>query len=246
VIRTAVLCPHPPLLLRELGGEQDPAVDLRKAALAAVSEAVARASHVVVVGGHDTGGPWDASTPVDVRRLGTTGPPPSRPGLPLSLGVGMRLLDEVGWSGPTDLLAVPWDAHRAAVEEVTRGLADRPDGTVLLVMGDGSTRRGDKAPGYLDERSFPFDDDVAAALSTGDAQALADLDADLAADLMVLGATVLRVLGGLAVAQGSQPAATLSYRDDPFGVSWFVATWQLDTPACGWSRVEVVRPPGSE
>ena len=229
MIRTAVLCPHPPLLLRELGGGQDPAVDLRKAALAAVSEAVAGASHVVVVGGHDAGGHWDPSTSVDVRRFGTTDPPPSRPGLPLSLGVGMRLLDEAGWSGPTDLLAVPWDAGRGAVEEVARGLADRPDGAVLLALGDGSTRRGDKAPGYLDDRAFPFDDDVAAALSTGDAQALAGLDADLAAELMVLGATVLRVLGGLAVAQGSQPIGSLSYRDDPFGVSWFVATWQLTT-----------------
>ena len=229
MIRTAVLCPHPPLLFRELGGGQDPAVDLRKAALTAVSEAVAGASHVVVVGGHDVGGPWDPSTPVDVRRFGTTDPSPSRPGLPLSLGVGTRLLDEAGWSGPTDLLAVPWDADPATVEEAARDRAARPDGTVLLALGDGSTRRGDKAPGNLDDRSFPFDDDIAAALSTGDARALASLDADLAADLMVLGATVLRVLGGLAVAQGSQPTASLSYRDDPFGVSWFVATWQLDT-----------------
>ena len=117
----------------------------------------------------------------------------------------------------------------ATVEEVARDLAARPDGTVLLVLGDGSTRRGDKAPGYLDDRAFPFDDAIAAALPTGDAAALAALDADLAADLMVLGATVLRVLGGVALAQGSQPTASLSYRDDPFGVSWFVATWQLDT-----------------
>ena len=229
MIRTAVLCPHPPLLFRELGGGQDPVVDLRKAALAAVSEAVAGASHVVVVGGHDAGGPWDPSTPVDVRRFGTTDPPPSRPGLPLSLGVGVRLLDEAGWSGPTDLLAVPWDADRATVAEVARDLAARPDGTVLLALGEGSARRGDQAPGYLDDRAFPFDDDVAAALSTGDAQALADLDAGLAADLMVLGATALRVLGALAVVQGSQPAASLSYRDDPYGVSWFVATWRLTT-----------------
>ena len=228
MIRTAVLCPHPPLLFRELGGEQDPAVDLRKAALAAVSEAVAGASHVVVVGGHDVGGAWDPSTPVDVRRFGTTESPASRPGLPLSLGVGRRLLDEAGWSGPTELLAVPWDADRSTVEEVARYLAARPDGTVLLALGDGSTRRGDKAPGYLDERAFPFDDAVAVALATGDAQALHDLDAELAAELMVHGATALRVLGGVAMASGSHPSASLSYRDDPFGVSWFVATWQLE------------------
>jgi hypothetical protein len=233
VIRTAVLCPHPPLLFRELAGAQDPVVDLRKAALAAVSEAVADASHVVVVGGHDVGGAWDPSTPDDVRRFGTTDPAPPRPGLPLSLGVGRRLLHEVGWSGPTDLLAVPWDADRETVEGVARDLAARPGGTVLLALGEGSTRRGDKAPGFLDDRAFPFDDAVAVALATGDAQALHDLDADLAAELMVLGATVLRVLGGVALAQGSRPAASLGYRDDPHGVSWFVATWQLEVRPAG-------------
>jgi hypothetical protein len=44
---------------------------------------------------------------------------------------------------------------------------------------------------------------------------------------MVLGSAVLRLLGGVALAQRSTPRARLSYRDDPFGVSWFVATWQL-------------------
>ena len=141
----------------------------------------------------------------------------------------MRLLHDVGWSGPTELVAVPWEADRATVEVVARDLAARPDGTVLLLLGDGSTRRGEKAPGYLDERAFTFDDGVALALSTGDAPALHDLDTGLAADLMVLGASVLRVLGGVALTQQAEPTAFLSYRGDPYGVSWFVATWQLDT-----------------
>jgi hypothetical protein len=227
VIRAAVLCPHPPLLFRELGGTQDPAADLRRAARAAVSDAVAGASHVVVVGGHDTAGTWDPATPEDVRRFGTTGEPAARPGLPLSLGVGARLLAEAGWPGPTELVAVPWQADGPALDEVARDLAGRPDGTVLLVLGDGSTRRGDTAPGYLDERAFPFDDAVAKALADGDAAALHDLDPGLADELMVLGSAVLRLLGGVALAQRSTPRARLSYRDDPFGVSWFVATWQL-------------------
>jgi hypothetical protein len=44
---------------------------------------------------------------------------------------------------------------------------------------------------------------------------------------MVLGSTVLRVLGAVAVRQDQVPQASLSHRDDPYGVSWFVATWQL-------------------
>ena len=230
MIRAAVLCPHPPLLFRELGGAEDPAVDLRKAAVAAVAETLAGATGVVVVGGHDAAGTWDPATPADVRRFGTTGGAVARPGLPLSLGVGARLLEEAGWQGPTELVAVPWHADGPTVEDVVRDLAGRPDGTVLLVLGDGSTRRGDKAPGYLDERAFPFDDAVATALADGDAAALHELDAGLAEELMVLGSAGLRVLGGVALAQGSTPRAALSYRDDPYGVSWFVATWDL-TPA---------------
>ena len=130
----------------------------------------------------------------------------------------------------TELVAVPWHADGPTFQAVVRDLAGRPDGTVLLVLGDGSTRRSDKAPGYLDERAFPFDDAVATALADGDAAALHELDAGLAEELMVLGSAGLRVLGGVALAQGSTPRAALSYRDDPYGVSWFVATWDL-TPA---------------
>jgi len=224
VIDAAVLCPHPPLLLRELGGAQDPAAELRHDAVLAVRALVEGASSVVVVGGDDVGRAWDASTPVDVRRFGTTGAAPSRPGLPLSLGVGVRLLAEAGWRGPVETVALPWDGE--GVDVLAEDLAGRPAGTVLLVLGDGSTRRGDNAPGYLDERAFPFDDAVAKALADGDAEALHTLDAALAAELMVLGATSFRLLGALGLRAGVS-SATLDHRSDPFGVSWFVATWRL-------------------
>ncbi|QWZ07021.1 hypothetical protein KRR39_16115 [Nocardioides panacis] len=225
MISAAVLVPHPPLLLRELGGAQDPVAALREAAVGAVKAAVAGASAVVVVGGHDEAGDWSADLPVDVRRFGTTGTHPTRPGLPASLGVGRRLLEEAGWDGPVELVAARWHAGPDPVAALAERLGDRPDGTVLLVLGDGSARRGEKAPGYLDERAFGFDDAVAAALAGGDAAALRDLDAGLAAELMVGGSTALRLLGAVAAAGGSTPVAEMTYRDDPFGVSYFVATW---------------------
>jgi hypothetical protein len=98
---------------------------------------------------------------------------------------------------------------------------------VLLLLGDGSARRGDTAPGYLDERAFPFDDALASALAGGDAQALRDLDTGVAEELMVLGATSFRLLGAVALLQGGPTAATLHHRGDPFGVSYLVATWRL-------------------
>lgn len=222
-----MLCPQPPLLLRELGGTQDPVADLRVAAVAAVRHVTRGAERVVVVGAHDEAGGWAADVPVDVRGFGTTGERPSRPALPTSLGVGVRLLHEAGWTGPVELTAATWHAERESVDALAADLADRPDGTVLVLLGDGSTRRGDQAPGYLDERAFPFDDAVAKALADGDAHALRNLDVGLADELMVLGATAFRLLGAVAVRQGTRPRAALTYRDDPFGVSYFVATWHL-------------------
>ncbi len=122
-------------------------------------------------------------------------------------------------------MTLPWHADAASVDALAADLADRPDGTVLLLLGDGSTRRGDKAPGYLDDRAFGFDDTVAKALADGDAHALHALDPDLAEELMVLGSAAFRVLGAVASRQGLPARAALTYRDDPFGVSYFVAAW---------------------
>ncbi len=226
MISAAALVPHPPLLLRELGGLQDQVADLRTAARSAVRDLVEGRDRVVVVGGADSAGPWTGDARPDVRRFGTTGARTAS-GLPLSLAVGTRLLDEAGWTGPVELVAAAWDAADREVDGLAEDLAGRPDGTALLLLGEGSTRRGDAAPGYLDERAFPFDDAVAKALADGDACALRDLDVLLAEELMVLGSTSLRVLGALAVQQGSRPRARLTYRDDPFGVTYLVATWEL-------------------
>ena len=225
MISAAVLGPPPPPLLRELGGAADPVADLRAAAVAAVRSATSGAARVVVVGGHDVAGRWDTGLAVDVRRFGTTDPPPPRPALPLSLGVARRLLDAAGWAGQIELVTLPWHADAESVDALAADLTDRPDGTALLLLGDGSTRRGDKAPGYLDDRAFGFDDTVAKALADGDAHALRALDPVLAEELMVLGSAAFRTLGAVGSRQGLPARAALTYREDPFGVSYFVAAW---------------------
>ena len=228
MIVSAGVVPHPPLLFRELGGGTDPVPELREAAEQVVRDLVREADEVVVVGPADTSVTWDPATPVDVRRFGGTRERVGR-GLPLSLGVGRRLLDATRWGGPVELRSVAWrDAH---LEDLAAELVARPARTALLVLGDGSARRGEKAPGYLDERAFPFDDALAAALATGDAEALRDLDADLAAELMVLGSSAFRVLGAVALSQGGPTETTLTYRDDPFGVTYLVALWHFTPPS---------------
>lgn len=231
MILAAVVCPHPPLLLRELSGARDAVPELRSACHEALTSALAtRPDAVVVVGGADHGAAWDASLPVDVRRFGTTTAPhvTGRDGaLPLSLGVGKRLLDEAGWDGAVHLRSLPWDADAAAVAELAREVGKVEGHVVLLVLGDGGARRGEKAPGYLDDRAFAYDDEIGRALAEGDAVALTRLDPVLAEELMVLGRAAFGVLGEVVTAQGATPRARVLYRDDPYGVEYTVAVWEL-------------------
>ncbi len=227
MILAATLLPHPPLLFRRLGGVQDPVADLRAESLAAVRWATTDADRVVVVGPGDEARRWPADAPAGMHRFGGDREPgPSGERLPLSLGVGASVLRDAGWSGPAELVSIGWDAGSAEVDALADALAEGPGRTALLLLGDGSARRGQKAPGYLDDRAFGFDDAVAAALAAGDAAALAGLDAELAAELMVLGRSTLRLLGAVALrVPEAVTGPVLTYRGDPFGVSYFVATW---------------------
>ena len=146
---------------------------------------------------------------------------------PLPRGRCPRVPHGGGWVGQVEAFSLTWDATREDVARLADALAARPGRTGVLVLGDGSARRGEKAPGYLDQRAFPFDDALAEALADGDASMLAALDVGLAAELMVLGAAAFRLLGAVGLRESGPAQARLTYRDDPFGVSYFVATWHF-------------------
>ena len=225
MITAAALCPQPPLLFRELSGHDDVAADLRAACHAVLRTVLATGPElVVVVGPADTTKSWDPSGAVDVRRFGTTGERVGS-GLPLSLGVGARLLHGAGWTGPVELLGLAGDSSPVEVDGLAAELTEREERLALLVLADGSTRRGAKAPGYLDERAFGFDDATSRALAAGDAGALRWMDVALAAELMVLGRVGFSLLGAVALAQGTPPTAVLEYADDPFGVMYQACSW---------------------
>ncbi|HEX6247007.1 MAG TPA: hypothetical protein VFZ64_03980 [Nocardioidaceae bacterium] len=227
MIVAAVVCPHPPLLLRELCGAEDTVPELRAACRKAVGSLLSgEPDAVVVVGGGETTRAWDPSLPLDVRRFGTTAAPEVA-GLPQSLGVGRRLLDEAGWAGPVRMHTVAWDAGPTEVADVAAHVAGVEGRVVLLVLGDGSARRGVRAPGHLDERAFAFDDETARALEEGDAEALTRVDPALAEELLSRGRAALAVLGQVALTQGTLPRAELLHRDDPHGVDYVVASWAL-------------------
>lgn len=207
------------MLLPELAGQQDVAADLRDACHAVLRRLLGpTVEHVIAVGGAPStaGGP-DHGAPE----------PRTAPRPPLSLRVARRLLDETGWRGPLHTHTVAFDAPTRECLELGGKLArEARRGSVLLVMGDGSARRGPRAPGYFDPRAHPFDDAFARALRDGEADALAALDPELARDLLAQGRAAVQVLAGAARQHTGRPRSELAFADDPFGVMYLAALWR--------------------
>jgi hypothetical protein len=204
VVAAAVL-PMTPLLFRHLSGLADPVAELREACVATVRDAVVEAEEVVVL------------APVVGREAPADWRDPTLPGradrepVPLSVQVADQLLELAFCALPTTYAHLP-------------GVVTIPEGrrVALLVMGDGAAARRDGAPGHVDERSFRYDDHVAGLLEAGDGLGLTELDEHVAAELMVTGRVSWPLLGRLM----PEARAELRFRDDPFGLTYFVALWR--------------------
>ena len=163
----------------------------------------------------------------------------TRPALPPAPGMGAYLLDRAGYSGRRVIWSVSEDEPPEACARLGADLAGAAEHAALLVMGDGSARRGPKAPGHFDERAAAFDDAVERAVRAGDLRALLDLDPALARDLMATGRPAWQVLAG-ALRAAARPegarggpaalAVDVRYAGDPFGVKYLVAS--LAPSAC--------------
>jgi hypothetical protein len=154
VLVAAAVCPHPPLLVPELAsGAASEMHDVRERCQAAVKALIATAPDLLAVIGADVGprstsfAPWGADVRVDV-------PEP----LPLPLLVGGWLTRGVVRS----FVAVAPDLDPAECATLGAELATAANRVALLVMGDGSARHTEKAPGYLDPRAAPYDGHVGA------------------------------------------------------------------------------------
>ncbi len=123
------------------------------------------------------------------------------------------------------------DEPPAGCRKLGAGLAATSQRTALLVLGDGSARRGPKAPGAFDPRAAAFDASVERAVRAADLDALLAVDPALARDLMATGRPAWQVLAGALA--GTAPAAHVRYADDPFGVRYLVASLM---PSLPWDR----------
>ena len=143
--------------------------------------------------------------------------------LPPAPGIGAYLLDQAGYAGERLIWSVSADEPVAGCRKLGADLAGRDARTALLVIGDGSARRGPRAPGHFDERAAAFDADVERAVRAGDTQALLDLDPALARELMATGRPAWQVLAG-ALESARPLSVAVRYAGDPFGVAYLVAT----------------------
>ena len=237
----AAVLPHPPLLVPELAGAAAPELDLLRDACRHALDAVVRAAaHTVVVGDGPVWGVPEPSAPGSFRPYGADVevsfpalagldlpglPTPTRlPELPLSLAVAAHLL--AGLDPPPARLSaatVPASLGPGAAAAVGRALGDQPAGPVgLVVMGDLSACRSERAPGAFRPEAAALDASVADALRTGQPKRLLDLDPALAADLMVVGRVPLQVLAG-AFEDGQAAHGRVLYEDAPYGVGYLVA-----------------------
>jgi hypothetical protein len=200
VIGTVLVLPTPPALLTPRSAE-DPVEELREACQAALVDV---GEPVVVV-----------AVPTSEENLarGVTEP--------LGHRIARHLLGERPFMPE---LALPWTAASLIEQDGPPGEYPLPD-TTLVVMADGSARRGEKAPGHVHPDAVRFDDAIEKALRDGDAEALATLDLDRADELWCEGAPGFRLLGE--VARDRRVEAHVSYTGAPYGVAWWVARWDL-------------------
>jgi hypothetical protein len=153
----------------------------------------------------------------------STGEGHRAPALPLSLTIGKWLLSEHRVP-PTAWWGIAADAASAECLQLGEKLAALAPRVALLAMGDGPARRARAAPHTADPEADRYDDQVAGALATADAEALAALDPGCDRSLEIAGRPAWQVLAGAAAQHAFD--AELRYRGAPFEVSYLVASWR--------------------
>ncbi len=190
----AAVCPHPPALIPEVGG--DFLGDLATRALAVVRRLIAAAPDVIVVAGgpdpHLGGRVAETGHERPVWIDGIAGGSTDRFGVRFSVGdagsdvlplpglVGCWLLDRAGWTGPRRFLMLPSRMPAAECAALGAALAGGEASVGLLAMGDGSTSRTDTSPAAFQPEAAAFDEEAFEALLAPDPDRLLALDGDLA------------------------------------------------------------------
>jgi hypothetical protein len=244
VLIAAAVCPHPPALIPEVGGDSQAHVATR--AVAVVARLVAAAPDVIVVAGgpdpHLAGRVAKAGDELPEWLDGSAGGTTDRFGVRFSVGgagseslplpalVGCWLLDRAGWTGPRRYLTVPAGLGATECAALGAALANGAASVGLLAMGDGSSSRSETSPSGFQPEAQAFDDEVFTALIAADPDRLLALDGDRAARVGAAGLSAWQVLGG-ALAASSLPRSWQSEMGEmatATGVAYLLAFLRRD------------------
>jgi len=96
----------------------------------------------------------------------------------------------------------------------------------LILVADGATCHGPKAPRAQDVRAQSYDDGVSLALASGELGRLAQIEVTLGIELGATGPQVWPVLLAAAGAAGWEGIGEVLWEGAPYGVGWAVAAWR--------------------
>jgi hypothetical protein len=229
MLLAAAFVPTPPLLVPEIAGGSAPADEpLRAACRTAVDRLVATdAEELVVVGTAPAEGPVQGGW--DWRGFGVASPesaPATR--LPLALAIGSWLLDGSGAEQPRRLHGVSSGLSPAECAALGAELVTGHRRVGLLVCGDGSACRSEKAPGFFAAEAEAWDLAAVDALRAADHAGLLALDADLGGRVLAAGRAPWQVLAG--AASDSAFDAVVDWAEAPYGVMYVAGTWTRREP----------------
>ena len=217
----AAVCPHPPLLVPEVGiGLGAEIEELRNLCSQVADDVCAVGADQLFVVGAAVGVPAQSFAPwAPGAGAGTVDVPEP---LPLPLLVGAHLTG----GRRRSFVVVDPSTDPGECAELGSELAASADRVALLVMGDGSARDDVKAPGYVDPQAPAWDQTVHNAFQAADFPALTALDPTVADELLCTGRAPWQVLAGAAT--GVALRTELAALRVPFGVGYFVARWSLE------------------
>ncbi|WP_042939714.1 hypothetical protein [Rhodococcus sp. AW25M09] len=237
MFRAAALVPTPPLLVPELTGSRAAeTVDLRNAAVGAVTALTALADRWLAVGVDLGEVRYDETTVGTLRGFGVdvvvtlsgraaaTVPDPE---LPLAVLIAGWLRGVAAPDTAVEVRTIPADADSRWCARIGAELRRELDAAAetwgVLVLADGANTLTAKAPGSFDERAEELQRGIDDALAAADVGSLAALDSELCAAVGAGGRAAWQVLAGLVGTDAM--SATELYRGAPFGVGYFVGTW---------------------
>ncbi len=236
------LVPSPPLLVPQLtGGGASEADAVRAAALEAAAVLGRSASRWIALGVGERAQTVAPTTRGNFRGYGVDVEVGLSPGsdsgagfgdldasMPLAALIAAWLRDRTSTNAVVEARILAEDTAPDASERLGRELRARMDDSGenwgLIVVADGATTLTPKAPGSFDDRAPGQQNAIDDALGTADVHALAQLDREVCRELGVGGVPAWQALAG--AVHGLAVVPRTLYRGSPFGVGYFVGTWE--------------------